>query len=146
MKANILLKEHKHSTMLSVVWFGECGENGGRLSVRSGRNCLLAILFPDDVKVLLCEVFDFDNIFISLSLYLPLKMPLKTWLLPPSEASHSTEDMRICESFATISLISGRLTASSLKHHAAISAICDFFLLGGNKDQSKDSWTHAKSF
>lgn len=143
MKANILLEEHNHS--ISVVWFGECGENKGRLSVWSGRNCLLTILFPE-VKVLHCEVFDFDNIFISLSLYLPLKMPLKTWLLPPSEASHSTEDMRICESFTTISLISGRLTASSLKHHAAISAICDFFLLEGNKDQSNDSWTHAKPF
>ncbi|RRT44956.1 hypothetical protein B296_00029213, partial [Ensete ventricosum] len=53
----------------------------------------------------------------------PKMMPLKTWLLPPSDASHSMEAITISDSFAVISLISGLLTGSSLKHHIATSTI-----------------------
>lgn len=46
-------------------------------------------------------------------------------LLPPSEASHSTEDTTIIDNFWTTSRISGLLIASWLKHQSAISAICN---------------------
>lgn len=55
--------------------------------------------------------------------HLPLNIPLNTWLFPPSDASHSTEDIAIWVSVTTISRISGLLTGSSLKHHRASSAI-----------------------
>lgn len=58
-------------------------------------------------------------------LHLPVNTPLKTWLLPPSDASHSIEDNKIWESVTTISRISGLLRGSSLRHHLDNSATCN---------------------
>ncbi|RDX99985.1 hypothetical protein CR513_16884, partial [Mucuna pruriens] len=63
-------------------------------------------------------------IITNYNLHLPLYSPLKTWLFPHRDASHSIEDITICDNAPTISLISGLSIGSSCKHHSAISAIC----------------------
>ncbi|KAL1309692.1 hypothetical protein AAHE18_17G195500 [Arachis hypogaea] len=59
-----------------------------------------------------------------------VKTPLKTWLFPPSDASHSMEFNTICDSAPTKSLISGLSTGSSCKHRPAISATLSTYSMG----------------